>query len=314
MASLVLRRIISAIPLLLVVSIGAFSLVALLPGDPAAAIAGEHATPAQIAAVHEQLRLDQPFLLRYREWLVGVAHGDLGSSIVSGRSIGAEILRRAPITASVALGTVVVVLLVGVPTGILQGVFAGRPFDRAALVGSAIGLAVPNFWLATLLVAVFAVQLRWLPATGYAPLADGPGEWVRHLVLPSVTLGLFLAAELARQLRAGFRQAYAQPYIRTAWAKGLPPRLVIGKHALKNAAAPAITVLGIRLGHLLSGAVIVEAIFGLPGLGKFVIDAILNRDLPVVQAVVLVSAVVVLVANLLVDLAYGLLNPKVRIT
>lgn len=314
MASLVLRRLLSAIPLLLVVSLGAFSLVALLPGDPAAAIAGAQATPAQIAAVRDQLGLDDPFFIRYFEWLAGVVRGDLGTSIVSGRSIGGEIVRRAPITTSVAFGTLLVVLLVGVPTGILQGVFSGRPFDRIALVGSAVGLAIPNFWLATLLVTVFAVQLQWFPATEYAPLSQGIGAWVSHLVLPSVTLGLVYAAELARQLRAGFQQAYAQPYIRAAWAKGLPPRRVIGKHALKNAAAPAITVLGIRLGHLLAGAVIVEAIFGLPGIGKFVIDAILNRDLPVVQAVVLVSAVVVLCANLLVDLAYGLLNPKVRVT
>jgi peptide/nickel transport system permease protein len=234
--------------------------------------------------------------------------------VVTGRSIAEEVIRRAPITASIALGTLVVVLLIGLPTGILQGVFSGRAVDRAGMLTTALGLAIPNFWLATILVAVFAVQLRWLPATGYTPLSQGFIAWAEHLVMPSVTLGTFAASELARQLRAGFLQVYEQPYIRTAWSKGLPARKVIGKHVLKNAAAPAITVLGIRLGHLLSGAVIVETIFGLPGLGKYAIDAILNRDFPVIQAVVLVSAVVVLVANLLVDVAYGALNPKVRIS
>lgn len=314
MTSLILRRFLSAIPLLLIVSLGAFSLVVLLPGDEAMAIAGEHATAEQLAALRQQLRLDEPFLIRYGHWLGGILQGDLGNSVVTGRPISDEILRRAPLTASIALGTLVVVLLIGVPTGLLQGVYAGRAVDRLGLLGSAIGLAVPNFWLATMLITVFAVQLRWLPATGYTPLSEGFVPWTQNLIMPSVTLGVFTAAELARQLRSGFLTAYAQPYIRTAWSKGLPARTVIGKHALKNAAAPAITVLGIRLGHLLSGAVIVESIFGMPGLGKFAIDAILNRDFPVVQAVVLVSAVVVLTANLLVDIAYGLLNPKVRIT
>ncbi|MFV2087089.1 ABC transporter permease [Micromonospora sp. LOL_021] len=314
MVTLVLRRLLSAIPLLLIVSLGAFSLVALLPGDQAMAIAGEHATPEQLAALRQQLRLDDPFLVRYAHWLGGILQGDLGDSLVTGRAISDEILRRAPLTASIALGTLVVVLLIGVPTGILQGVYAGRAVDRIGLLGSAAGLAVPNFWLATMLITIFAVQLRWLPATGYTPLSEGVLPWMQHLIMPSITLGVFTAAEMARQLRTGFLHAYSQPYVRTAWSKGLPARTVIGKHALKNAAAPAITVLGIRLGHLLSGAVIVESIFGMPGLGKFAIDAILNRDFTVVQAVVLVSAVVVLTANLLVDIAYGLLNPKVRIS
>lgn len=313
MLSLLLRRTLSAIPLLVLVSLGTFSLVSLLPGDPAVAMAGQNASPAQIAALRAQLRLDQPFLVRYVAWINDLLHGDFGVSATTGQDVLAEVARRAPITASIALGTLIVVLLIGLPTGILQGIYAGRPVDRAGLLVTATGLAIPNFWLGTILVSVFAVQLRWLPATGYTPISQGWVSWAEHLIMPSLTLGAFAAAELARQLRAGFVEAYEQPYVRTAWAKGMPARTVIGKHVLKNAAAPALTVLGVRLSHLLSGAVLVESIFGLPGLGKYAIDAILNRDFPVIQAIVLVSAVVVLVANLLMDLVYGALNPKVRI-
>lgn len=313
MLSLVLRRILSAIPLLLLVSLGTFSLISLLPGDPAVAMAGQNASPEQIAALRTQLRLDQPFVVRYVSWLGDLLHGDFGVSATTGQDILSEVARRAPITGSIALGTLVVVLLIGLPTGLIQGVYAGRPVDRAGLLATAAGLAIPNFWLGTMLVSVFAAQLRWLPATGYTPPSQGVLSWAEHLVMPSLTLGAFAAAELARQLRAGFVQAYDQPYIRTAWAKGLPARSVIGKHVLKNAAAPALTVLGVRLSHLLSGAVLVESIFGLPGLGKYAIDAILNRDFPVIQAIVLVSAVVVLCANLITDVVYGALNPKVRI-
>jgi peptide/nickel transport system permease protein len=314
MLPLVLRRAASALPLLFLVSLGAFSLVSLLPGDPAAAMAGEAATPEQLAELRLRLGLDDPFIVRYLTWIGHIFSGDLGSSAITGRAITEEVARRAPVTASIALGTLLVVLLIGLPTGLLQGIYSGRLVDRAGLVTTAVGLAIPNFWLATILVGVFAVQLRLLPATGYTPISQGFGGWVEHIIMPSVTLGVFAAAELARQLRTGILQANEQPYVRTAWAKGMPARWVIGKHVLKNASAPAITVLGIRLGHLLSGAVIVESIFGLPGLGKYAIDAILNRDFPVIQAVVLVSGAVVLVANLLVDIAYGALNPKVRIS
>ncbi len=314
MLPLVLRRAASALPLLFLVSLGAFSLVALLPGDPAAAMAGEAATAEQLAELRLRLGLDDPFFIRYLDWIGSIFTGDLGSSAVTGRAITEEVVRRAPITASVALGTLIVVLLIGLPTGLIQGIFSGRLIDRAGLVTTAIGLAIPNFWLATILVGIFAVQLGLLPATGYVPISEGIGAWATHIIMPSVTLGVFAAAELARQLRTGILQANEQPYVRTAWAKGMPARRVIGKHILKNASAPAITVLGIRLGHLLSGAVIVETIFGLPGLGKYAIEAILTRDFPVIQAVVLVSAVVVLVANLLVDIAYSALNPKVRIS
>lgn len=314
MLLLVLRRTASAVPLLLLVSLGAFSLVALLPGDPAAAIAGEAASPEQVAALRQRLGLDEPFVVRYLSWLGNVLSGDLGQSAITGHSITDEVARRAPVTASVAVGTLLVVLVLGLPIGLLQGIYAGRLVDRAGLLTTAVGLGVPNFWLATILVGVFAVQLRLLPATGYAPLSEGFGAWAEHIVMPSVTLGVFAAAEVARQLRTGILHANEQAYVRTAWAKGMPPRRVIGKHILKNASAPAITVLGIRLGHLLSGAVIVETIFGLPGLGKYAIDAIFNRDFPVIQAIVLVSAAIVLVANLLVDIVYGALNPKVRIS
>lgn len=300
--------------MLFLVTLVAFSMMDLLPGDAAVAIAGEDATPQRLATIRAELGLDDPFLTRYLNWLGGLFTGDLGQSVITSRSVIEEIARRAPVTGSIAAGTLLVAIVIGVPLGLLQGVFAHRLFDKAALLVTAVGLAVPSFWLATILISIFAVQLGWLPAFGYAKIGDGVGDWARHLVMPALSLGIFAAAELARQLRAGYLHVHAQPYVQTAWSKGLPARTVVGKHIMKNAAAPAITVLGIRLSHLLAGTVIVEEIFGVPGLGKYAIESIRAQDMPAIQALILFSALIVVFVNLLIDICYGLLNPKVRLS
>lgn len=313
MLEVVVRRIAGAIPLLLVVSALAFSLSVLVPGDPAVAMAGEFASEEQIELLRQSMNLDESAPVRYVTWLGDVVQGDLGTSAGTRRSISAELGRRIPITATIAGGAFLLAVLVGVPIGLLQGMNAGRWIDRSLLVGVSLGLSTPNFWLATLLVASLAVNLQWLPSVGYVPFAESPVEWARHLVLPIVTLAVFAAAEVTRQLRTGLVEIAEHDFIRAAWAKGLPRIRVIGKHALKNASMPALTIVGLRLGHLFAGSVIIEEIFGIPGLGSYALQAIQNRDFPVIQAVILVSAAIIVVINLLVDIAYAALNPKVRV-
>lgn len=314
MIGLILRRLVTAVPMLLLVTIVAFSMVDLLPGDAAVAIAGEDATPERLAAIRAQLGLDDPFLVRYIDWLGGLITADIGNSIITSQPVVEELLRRAPVSGSIALGTLAIALLIGIPMGLLQGMFAHRLFDRISLIGTAVALAVPSFWLATILISIFAVNLNLLPAFGYVPFSEDPAQWAKHLIMPSIALGTFAAAELSRQLRTGFLEVNRQPYVQTAMAKGLPRHRVVGKHIMKNAAAPAITVLGIRLSHLLAGTVIVEEIFGIPGLGKYAIESIRAQDMPVIQALILFSALVVVLVNLLIDICYGLLNPKVRLS
>lgn len=314
MTGLVIRRLLTSLPMLFLVTLMAFSISYLLPGDTATAIAGEGANAERVEAIRRQLGLDEGFVDRYTTWLGGLFTGDLGTSWVTGKSVSSELLRRLPVTASIAAGTLLIAVLLGVPIGLLQGMRARRSFDRAALLATALGLAVPNFWLATILTSTFSVQLGWFPALGYAPISSGVVSWMEHLVLPCLALGMFAAAEMARQVRAGYLNVHEQPYIQTAMAKGVPTRSLVGKHIMKNAAAPAVTVLGIRLSHLISGTVIVEEIFGAPGIGKFAIESIRSHDFPSIQVLILFSAVFVVIINMAIDVVYGLLNPKVRLS
>jgi peptide/nickel transport system permease protein len=239
--------------------------------------------------------------------------GDFGISITTAQPVRDEIAKRLPVTAAIAGFTLLLAALLGVLIGVVQAVFAGRLPDRILLGFVSLGLSIPNFWLATLLVAFFAVRLGWFPAIGYIPFSNSPLEWAKHLVLPVVTLAVFPASELARQIRTGLVQVLDADYIRAARARGLGPVRVIAKHALKNAAAPALTIFGLRVGYLLAGSIIIESIFVMPGLGAYTLAAIQNRDATVIQAMVLISAVIVVVVNLLVDVAYMALNPKVRV-
>lgn len=308
------RRLLALIPLMLIVSFMVYSLVAFLPGDPAVAIAGgPEATPEEIEAVREQLGLNDPFFQQYGRWLANALQGDLGESLYTDRSVSDEITRRFPITFSVAIGAIMFSLIIGTAAGILAGLRQGRTADRGVTVATSVGLAIPSFWLALMLVVVFAVELRWLPAINYVKFGDDPRGWAEHLIMPWIALGIGAAASVARQVRGALVDVLDQDYIRTARSKGLAGHKVIGKHALKNAAMPAITVLGIQFAYLLGGTVIIESIFSIPGLGGYIIGAISGRDLPVIQGTVLMMAVIFVVLNLLVDILYAVVNPKVRV-
>nr|WP_228046676.1 ABC transporter permease [Saccharopolyspora sp. HNM0983] len=309
---LALRRIGAMVPLLVLVSLIVFGLVLLVPGDPAVTIAGEDATDAQIAATRQRMGLDDPLLEQYWRWASAAVQGDLGTSMFSNRSVSGAIAERFPATLSLTAMAIVLALLVSVPAAIAAALHRGGWIDRTATLGTAVGVAMPNFWLGLLLATVFALHLDLLPATGYVPLDDAPLAWLAHLLLPAATLGLAAAAELTRQLRSALIDVFDQDYLRTARAKGLRGGSVVTKHALKNAATPVVTVLGMRISVLLGGTVVVEQIFGIPGLGQLAIEAVLQRDLPMVQGVVVVTAVLVMLANLAVDLSYGYFNPKVR--
>ncbi len=307
------RRVLAVVPLLLLISLGTFLLAQLLAGDPARAIAGDSATEEQIAQVRDELHLDDPAPVRYVRWLGDVVQGDLGESVATGRSVSSEIGRRFPVTASLAVSSLVLMFAVGIPLGIAQGMRPGSRLDRFLLWFVSLGLATPNFLLATLGVYLFSVRWRLLPSLRYVSVFDDPVDFLQHMILPATSLALVGACEMARQLRSALIDVAGADYIRAARARGLGPTRVVVKHALKNAGMPALTIVGVRIGSLLAGSVIIEQIFQLPGLGSYTLQAIQNKDFIVVQGVVLATATIVVAANLAVDLAYAWLNPKVRV-
>jgi peptide/nickel transport system permease protein len=313
-AALILRRLLSLIPLLLIVSFGVFMLVALVPGDASVTLAGgESATPERIAEVRSQLHLDEPVMEQYGRWLSGAVHGDFGSSLFTKVPVSEDILDRVPITLGLVLAALVVGLVIGVPVGVISALRPGRAVDGAARVGTSVALAVPNYWLAIELVVLFAVTWKLLPPSGYVKFTDNPLEWLRHIALPAVALGLWSAASLARQLRASLIDVLDSRYVRTAWAKGAGTGRVVMKHAMKNAAIPVVTVLGLQIGFLLGGTVIIEQIFSIPGLGPYFIRAVTSLDVPVIQGVAIVFVLFTVFLSLLVDISYGLLDPRVRV-
>jgi peptide/nickel transport system permease protein len=313
-AGLVVRRLLALIPTMLIVSFAVFGLVTLVPGDAAAYLAGgDSASPEKVIQVREQLGLDDPFLTQYGRWLKSAATGDLGKSLNSGEPVTSEIRKLFPVTASIVLVALVFGLLIGLPAGLLAGVRPGGKLDRSLMAGTTFGIAVPNFWLAMILITYFAVHWHIFPAIGFTRFGESPFEWLKSVTLPALALSVGLAASLARQVRAALSDVMGSSYIRTAWATGGSVPRVIGKHALKNAAIPALTVLGLQLGGLLGGAVIIEQIFAVPGIGLHVLRAIRTFDLPVIQGVALMFVVINMTLSLLIDVAYGYLNPKVRV-
>jgi peptide/nickel transport system permease protein len=304
----VLRRTVSLVLVLLGVTCVTYALMGLVPGDPAEMIAayGKESEPsaAEIAAVREELGLDRPLYVRYLRWLGRVATGDLGHSLRTGRPVWHEIAARLPNTLELAVGGMLVGVLIALPAGILAAVGRGGLLDLASRVLALIGASVPSFWLGALLILLFAVRLGWLPAMG----RGGP----EHYVLPCLALGLGTSALLMRLVRASLLETLDQEYIRTAWAKGLPGRLVVLGHALRPSLLPVVTVLGLQFGHLLGGAVIIETVYAWPGLGTLIIESILGRDLPVIQGFALLMGVVFTLANHAVDLACVWLDPRIR--
>lgn len=312
MLLLFVRRLMFTVPILVMASFLVFSLVLLVPGDPAITLAGDNATAEQIEGIRERLGLNDPVWVQYGRWASSAVQGDLGESLFSGRAVTRSIGERLPVTMSLAAVSVVIALVIAIPAGIIAATNRGKWIDSAATVGASLGLAMPSFWLGAVLALVFALRLGWLPATGYVPFGDNPLQWLRHLILPGLTLGTAAAAETTRQLRSSLSDVLQQDYIRTARASGLRGRIIVSKHAMKNAAMPVVTVLGFQIAFLLGGSVIVEQLFALPGLGGLAIRAVIDRDLPVIQGVVLFTTVLVVAINLLVDMLYGWLNPKVR--
>jgi peptide/nickel transport system permease protein len=318
--SFVARRLLITVPLLLVISLGVFSLVLLLPGDPALTLAGgAHVAKAStVAQIRRQLHLNDGFFAQYGMWLSHVLRGNLGHSLftpasVPSSSVAAEIRIRFPVTLSIAAGGMVVAVLIGLPTGIVAGLRPRSWADRIVTAVSSLGVAMPDFWLAMLLVIFLAIHTHLLPPLGYTPFATSPWSWFQHLLLPWMALGFGGAATVARQIRGSLIDTLDQDYMRTALAKGLSPMRIVGKHALKNAISPVVTIVGIQFGYLLGGTFIIENIFSLPGIGTYMIQAISTKDLPVVQGVALLTAVTFVLVNLVVDVIYAYLNPKVRL-
>ena len=308
----VIRRLFSTVVVMAVVAFVVFTLLYLTPGDPAAVIAGDIATDADIKRIHTQLGLDEPFLVRFGRWTWGLAHGDLGTSIFTNLPVTHLIAQRIEPTVSLTVLTLIVAIAVAVPLGVVAAARAGTWLDRGVMALSVLGFSVPVFVLAYILILTFSVQLDWLPVQGYRSIRDGVWEWLRHLILPSLALGTVYVALITRITRASMLDVLAQDYVRTAQAKGLAPREVLIGHALKNAAIPVMTIIGIGVALLISGAIVTETVFALPGIGRLTVDAILRRDYPIIQGVTLLFSAVYVLVNLAVDLSYALFDPRIR--
>ena len=312
MFAYVIRRVISTIPVMAVVALFVFSLLYIAPGDPAAIIAGDQATPADVARIRESLGLDRPFLVRFGEWLWQIMQGDLGTSIFTNLPVLTMIAQRVEPTLSLMAVTLCLAITVAVPLGVLAAWKAGTWIDRAVMAFAVFGFSVPVFVIAYLLSFVFALELEWLPVQGYTSLAEGIWPWFENLILPAIALGCVYIALIARITRAAMLEVLAQDYIRTARAKGLGQRGILFVHALKNAAVPIVTVIGIGVALLIGGAVVTETVFAIPGLGRLTVDAILRRDYPLIQGLVLLFSFAYVLVNLVIDLFYTLLDPRIR--
>jgi peptide/nickel transport system permease protein len=310
--SYIVRRLLATIPVMGVVAIFVFSLLYIAPGDPAAVIAGDLATTEDIARIHEKLGLDEPFLVRFGGWLWGVLHGDLGISIFTNLPVTTLIGQRLEPTVALTLTTLVVTLAFSIPMGVVAAWKVGTWIDRAVMMFAVIGFSVPSFVLAYLLILVFSVELDLLPVQGYVSIRDGFVPFIQHLILPSLALGMIYSALIARITRTSMLEVLSQDYIRTAQAKGLANRDVLIRHALKNAAVPIATVIGIGIALLISGVIVTETVFAIPGIGRLTVDAILRRDYPVIQGVILLFSGAYVLVNLAVDISYTLLDPRVR--
>ncbi|HTP82837.1 MAG TPA: ABC transporter permease [Alphaproteobacteria bacterium] len=312
MLAYVVRRVLATVPVMAVVALFVFSLLYLAPGDPAAVIAGDLATADDILRIRHQLGLDEPFLVRFGTWLWAVLHGDLGISIFTNLPVARLIGQRLEPTLALTVCTLIISISFAVPMGVLAAWKVGRWLDRAVMAFAVIGFSVPIFVLAYLLIMGLSLGLDLLPVQGYASLRDGFGPFIAHLILPSFALGITYIALIARITRASMLDVLSQDYIRTAQAKGLATGKVLIGHALKNAAVPIVTIIGIGVALLISGVVVTETVFAIPGIGRLTVDAILRRDYPIIQGVILIFSAVYVLINLLVDLSYTVLDPRIR--
>ena len=313
MTRYILHRLIASIPVIFLVTLIAFSIMQLVPGDPAAVIAGANATQEEVELVRQQLGLNEPFLVRLLHWYGSLLQGDLGQSILLQRSVTSAIIERIPVTLSLTAYAMVLTVTFGVAAGIVAAVYRGSWVDQACMATALLGVSLPNFWLALILIFAFAVGLGWFPTGGYVPFSEDPVGWLKALTLPAFTLGFLQMGLLARITRSSMLEVLNQDYVRTARAKGLPSWQVINRHALRNVVVPVVTVIGIITSHMVSGSVVIETIFSLPGIGRLVIQGILRRDYPVIQGGLLVTAVAFVLINLIVDVLYSRLDPRIRL-
>ena len=308
-----MQRLGTLLLVLIGVSILTFSIIPLVPGSPARVTLGVQATDASVAALEHKMGLDRPLPTQYWSWVTGIVlHGDFGSSLINGKPIAEQVRHRLPATLILAFAALLIGLLIAVPSGIISALRPGSARDLGVSVMSQIGVSIPDFWLGILLILVFAQYLHWLPSSGYAPLSDGLGSYLKHIILPAATAGVISGSIMARFVRSAMMEVLGNDYVRTARAKGLGERRVISKHVLRNAAITIVTIVGLQMATLLSSIVVVEIIFSWPGLGSMALTATLQRDYPVLQASVLLFAASFAVINLLTDLSYVLLDPSVE--
>ena len=312
MGKFLAKRLASILPTLLFVTVLVFGLQQLLPGDPAVVLAGEDQDPNVVAYLRQKMRLDQPLPVQYAHWLGGVLRGDLGESLRIQKPVTELILEKLPVTIQLAAMAMLIALLIGITAGVLSAVLKGTAWDYAANIFALWGLSTPNFWLGIMLILLFSVQLGWLPASGYVSPFEDLKANLAAMIMPAFVLGNAIAAVLMRHTRSAMLQVLNSDYVRTARAKGLRERVVVLKHALRNAMIPIITLGALEFGTLLSGAVLTEQVFSIPGFGKLIVDAVFNRDYAVVQGVVLFTATAYILLNLLADLAYFFVNPRMR--
>ncbi|MHB2169608.1 ABC transporter permease [Alsobacter sp. R-9] len=306
------HRIAVAIPTLLLVSILVFGLQKLLPGDPVLALAGEDRSPEVIAYLRQKYQFDQPIPYQYFAWLKGFVTGDLGRSVRTGLPIGQMVLEKLPVTIELAILSMLIAIVFGVSAGVVAALRRGSIVDHAVSIFGLAGLSIPSFWLGIMLILLFSVSLGWLPSGGYVPFFEDPIENLRTMLLPSVVLGTASAAIIMRHTRSSMLTVLRQDFIRTARAKGLKERVVVVRHALRNGLIPVVTLSTLQFGQLLSGAVLTEQVFGIPGFGKMIVDGVFSRDYAVVQAVVMCAAAFFLILSLVADIAYAALNPRIR--
>lgn len=312
MLSYFLRRLLMALPVLLVVALSVFLLLRLSPGDPATIIAGDMANPEQVANIRHALGLDQPIHSQFLIWMGNLLQGDFGTSLISQTPVSSMITQRLEPTISLAIAAILITVLVAVPLGVIAAWRQGSWIDNVVMSTSVIGFSVPVFVIGYLLIQVFAIELRWLPVQGFRSMDQGVAEYLRRLVLPALTLSSVYIALIARMTRASMLEVLQEDYIRTARAKGLSQRVVLFRHALRNAGVPILTVIGAGFTLMVSGVVVTESVFNIPGLGRLIVDAVLARDYPVIQALILLTAGLYVVINLLIDLSYAITDPRIR--
>jgi peptide/nickel transport system permease protein len=309
----ILRRLAQLLPVLLLASVGIWAMVYAIPGGPVGMILGENATPEQIAALRAELGLDRPVIAQYWAWLTNALAGDLGVSLHSRQPVVSLIGERLPATIQLGLAATVVGLLIGIPVAVSSALMPGSWLDRALSFWSALALGVPTFWLGILLILLFAVHLRWLPsASGYVPIWDSPIDMLRNILLPALTLGIYVSGIFARFLRASLVAELRADYVRTARSKGLPERDVVGRHVMRNAMLPFVTIVGLMMANFIGGTVVTEAVFTYPGLGRLLITAISTRDYPLIQGCILVILVIYILINVMVDVLYAYIDPRIE--